>query len=115
MLFSSFFIIGGVFVMKINRVYVDQNEVLGNQVFVSGLEEVPKTNYRDQYIVCQLDSRKEPSAFVICENSSKVDKFKGFAEVESMEGFSISTRQFTHAGKSYHEPVFIVDSLKVKK
>lgn len=101
--------------MEILRVYLNPKEVLGDKVFVSGMEDVPATQNTPAYRVYQLDSKKERSAFLVCDTPRSSDVVSSTAEVETMEGFSIVHRNITHAGKRYNEPVFLVDSLKVKK
>ncbi|MFS1664085.1 hypothetical protein [Streptococcus sp. zg-JUN1979] len=101
--------------MEITRIYLDQKEVLGTKAFVSGMEDVPATQYSPAYRIFQLDSVKERSAFVICDNPRNADSVKTTAQIEKTDGFSIVHRTFTHAGKRYSEPVFLVDGLKVKK
>lgn len=100
--------------MEIKRIYVDPKEVLGEPVFVSGFEEVPATNYAPAYRIYQLDSRKERSAFVICDAIRNAPKIQGSVEVASFVGFSITRRSFSHDGKRYNENVFLVDGLTVK-
>ncbi|AXJ14096.1 hypothetical protein [Streptococcus pluranimalium] len=100
--------------MEIKRIYLDSNEVLGEQAFVSGFEEVPQTNYSPAYRVYQLDSRKERSAFVICESVRNAPKVSGAVEVDQFSGFSIARRTFTHDGKRYNENVFLVDGFTTK-
>lgn len=100
--------------MEISRIYLNSKEVLGDQAFVAGMEDVPATQYTPAYRIYQLDSPKERSAFVICDSPRACSNVSGSAEIQEMTGFSIVQRSFTHAGKRYNENVFLVDGLKTK-
>lgn len=100
--------------MEIKRIFIDPKLVLGDQFFVSGMEDVPATQYSTGYRIYQLDSRKERSAFVICESPRNAPKISGSAEVSEFKGFSLARRTFVHGGKRYNENVFLVDGFSVK-
>lgn len=101
--------------MELSRIFLDSKRVLGDKVFVSGMEDVPATPYSKAYRIYQLDSIKERSAFIISEAPRSCDSVSGSAEVAEMTGFSIVQRSFNHGGKRYHESVFYVDGLKTVK
>lgn len=64
--------------MEITKVFVDQNQVLGNEVFVSGMEEVRANDYNPvSYRIFEISSRKEPSAFLIVEGFKMSDVPEG--------------------------------------
>ena len=98
--------------MEITKVFVDQNQVLGNEVFVSGMEEVRANDY---YRIFEISSRKEPSAFLIVEGFKMSDIPEGRQKVVFPRGIAIERRNFRFGGKRKHENVIVAEEMRTVK
>lgn len=102
--------------MEITKVFVDPNEVLGNDVFVSGMEEVKQNDYNPtSYRVFELSSRKEPSAFLVVEGFKMSDVPEGRQKVVFPRGIAIERRSFRFGGKRKRENVFVAPEMRIIK
>ena len=73
--------------MEITKVFVDQNQVLGNEVFVSGMEEVRANDYNPE----------------------------GRQKVVFPRGIAIERRNFRFGGKRKHENVIVAEEMRTVK
>lgn len=103
--------------MSIKRIYVDPEDVLGSESYVSTSQDprISRNSEENPYRIYPLDSFKERSAFLICEHLKSCPIVKGTVKIKSFEGFSIEQRPFEYDNKRYNEPVFVVDKLEVEK
>ncbi|AXQ77765.1 hypothetical protein DDV21_001085 [Streptococcus chenjunshii] len=102
--------------MDIKKVYVDQNEVLGNEVFASATEEVRANDYNPvSYRVFEISSRKEPSAYLIVEGFKMSDVPEGRQKIVFPRGIAIEHRQFRFGGKRKRENVIVAEEMRVIK
>ena len=102
--------------MEITKVYVDQNTVLGNEVFVSGMEEIRANDYNPvSYRVFEISSRKEPSAFLIVEGFKMSDVPEGRQTIVFPRGIAIERRNFRFGGKRKRENVFVAEEMRIIK
>mgnify|MGYP000888911184 CR=1 FL=1 len=102
--------------MEITKVFVDQNEVLGNDVFVSGMEEVRANDYNPvSYRVFEISSRKEPSAFLIVEGFKMSDVPEGRQKVVFPRGIRIERRHFRFGGRRKNKNVIVAEEMRVIK
>ena len=102
--------------MEITKVFVDQNEVLGNEVFVSGMEEFRANDYNPvSYRVFEISSRKEPSAFLIVEGFNMSDVPEGRHKIVFPRGIAFEYRSFRFGGKRKHENVIVAEEMRTIK
>ena len=102
--------------MEITKVFVDQNQVLGNEVFVSGMEEVRANDYNPvSYRIFEISSRKEPSAFLIVEGFKMSDVPEVRQKVVFPRGIAIERRNFRFGGKHKHENVIVAEEMRTVK
>lgn len=103
--------------MSVKRIYVDSEDVLGSESYVSTSQDprISRNGEEKPYRIYPLDSFKERSTFLICEHLKSCPIVKGTVKAKSFEGFSIEQRHFEYDNKQYNEPVIVVDKLEVEK
>ncbi|MDW7798752.1 hypothetical protein SCQ32_04860 [Streptococcus canis] len=102
--------------MEITKIYVNQADVLGEEVFVSGMQEVKANDYNPKsYRIFEISSRKEPSAFLIVEGFNMSDVPKGRQKIVFPRGIAIEHRTFRFGGKRKRETVIVAEEMRTVK
>lgn len=102
--------------MEISKVFVEQADILGTEVFVSGFEEVKANDYNPKsYRIFEISSRKEPSCFLIVEGLKMSDIPQGRQKIVFPKGIALEQRSFRFNGKRKNEVVVVAEEMRTVK